>query len=1058
MKARPTLLRTTQVLVILAALALGVAPALAVHEDGVFELDGNVADPNGSTPPDDWATLFTCAAGGEPGCTLSGGGNTSEPPTFLLDGEGPTVFASGESKDKLDIPNWRWKDGSTPPKDDLFEGFAAAYTDSSGNKRIYFGANRFAVNGDAQIGFWFFRNRVTLNSDGTFSGTHAVGDILVLSNFVQGGGSSNILVLRVTAVTGGEVSFENLAAGATGANLVCNPGGVTAPADAACAATNGSVTPSLDPDFVPKALAPLGNYPVVGFFEGGLNLTALGLGGECFPSFLIETRSSPQINAVLKDFMLGSFQQCQAAIATEVHNATHDDITDRLVEAGTEIHDNAIVTGAIGVPTPTGDGVTTGVTFEFFTNGTCSGTPDSTQGPVALIEVTPPTPSTAGVAEAESTPSIPLPGSYSFRASYTGGGGFPAAGPSVCEPITVIEVPPMGSADVRVTKTGPAFAVAGDLVAYTITVTNAGPSDVQAVQLLDPVPDGLSFVSATEPCAGGVPCELGPLAAGASVTVTVTFQVSPAFAGPGLIVNTATAMSPTPDPDDANNVGSAFTVIEVPPMVSADADVQVTKTGSAAAVAGGLVAYTITVTNAGPSDAQAVQLLDMVPDGLSFVSATAPCAGGVPCELGLLAAGASVAVTVTFQVSPTFAGPGPIVNTAAAMSPTPDPELANNVGSASTVIEGPPAMGSADVSVTKTGPAEAPAGGSVAYTIAVTNLGPQPATAVRVADPTPPELAFVSNAGACVTAFPCDLGTLGVGETRTIVSTFTIAEPFTGPNPLVNTAVVSAAEADPAPANNTGSASTVVGGGPTADIEVLKILTMDGASVLAVSPGDLVTFWVKAENLGPSPATGVEVTDVLPPGLTFVSAVATQGSYEPGTGVWSVGDLAVGAMAILDITAVVTQAGPLVNTAQRSASRPPDPNPANDLSPATFDVAGAPPGLSVALNQPAFGPGQTLVLTATLRPGIAPALVDAYVVVELPDGSLLSLQLGGGLVPGIVPLARGFQPFPGTGELLHYRFTGGEPAGAYRVRTALTLAGTGMIFGSIEDTRFTVEP
>jgi hypothetical protein len=154
----------------------------------------------------------------------------------------------------------------------------------------------------------------------------------------------------------------------------------------------------------------------------------------------------------------------------------------------------------------------------------------------------------------------------------------------------------------------------------------------------------------------------------------------------------------------------------------------------------------------------------------------------------------------------------------------------------------------------------------------------------------------------------------------------------------------------------------------------------------------------------------------------------------------------------------VTQAGPLVNTAQRSASRPPDPNPANDLSPATFDVAGAPPGLSMALNQPAFGPGQTLVLTATLRPGIAPALVDAYVVVELPDGSLLSLQLGGGLVPGIVPLARGFQPFPGTGELLHYRFTGGEPAGAYRVRTALTLAGTGMIFGSIEDTRFTVEP
>jgi large repetitive protein len=622
---------------------------------------------------------------------------------------------------------------------------------------------------------------------------------------------------------------------------------------------------------------------------------------------------------------------------------------------------------------------------------------------------------------------------------------------------TMIEV----SADVQVSKTGSATAVAGGLVAYTITVTNAGPSDAEAVQLFDLVPAGLSFVSATAPCAGGgVPCALGSLAAGASVEVTATFQVSPTFAGPGPIVNTAAAASPTtPDPVLANNVGLASTEIEVPPpMVSAD--LQVTQTGPATAVAGGLVAYTITVTNAGPSAAPAVQLFDPAPDGLSFVSATAPCAGGFPCELGSLAAGApALEVTATFQVSPAFAGPGPIVNTAVATSPTtPDPDPANNVGSASTVIEVPLPMVSADVQVSKTGSATAVAGGLVAYTIAVANLGPQPATAVQVTDSTPPGLAFVSNAGACVTPFPCDLGTLGVGETRTIVSTFTIAEPFTGPNPLVNVAVVSAAEADPVPANNTASARTAVSGAPVADIEVLKVLTMDGASGLAVLPGQAVTFWVKAANLGSSAATGVEVTDVLPPGLTFVSAVATQGSYEPGTGVWSVGELAVGAMAVLDITAVVTQAGPLVNTAERRASTPPDPNPANDLSTATFEVAGAPPGLYVALNQAAFGPGQTLVLTATLRPGIAPALVDAYVVLELPDGSLLSLQLGGGLVRGIAPLARGFQPFPGTGELLRYRFTGGEPAGAYRVRTALTLAGTGMIFGTIEDTRFTVGP
>jgi hypothetical protein len=230
------------------------------------------------------------------------------------------------------------------------------------------------------------------------------------------------------------VSLQTLVAGSAGTTLVCNPAGGGFPADAACAATNGFATPSLDPDYDDKFGTPAGTYPPVVFFEGGMNLTALGLGGECFPTFLVETRSSQSIDAVLKDFTVGELQHCAAAIRTEIH-AGDDHTTDiqgTTIPANTSIHDKAIVTGTPGFATPTGT-----VTFELFTNATCSGTPSSTEGPVTLAEETPPTATTAGVASAESTPFTPLPGSYSFRASYSGDANYAAIPASACEPVTV---------------------------------------------------------------------------------------------------------------------------------------------------------------------------------------------------------------------------------------------------------------------------------------------------------------------------------------------------------------------------------------------------------------------------------------------------------------------------------------------------------------------------------------------------------------------------------------------------------------------------------------------
>ena len=59
------------------------------------------------------------------------------------------------------------------------------------------------------------------------------------------------------------------------------------------------------------------------------------------------------------------------------------------------------------------------------------------------------------------------------------------------------------------------------------------------------------------------------------------------------------------------------------------------------------------------------------------------------------------------------------------------------------------------------------------------------------------------------------------------------------------------------------------------------------------------------------------VADLLPAGLTFVSATPSTGSYNSGTGVWTVGNLANGASASLSLVATVTTHTSLTNTATR---------------------------------------------------------------------------------------------------------------------------------------------
>ena len=163
---------------------------------------------------------------------------------------------------------------------------------------------------------------------------------------------------------------------------------------------------------------------------------------------------------------------------------------------------------------------------------------------------------------------------------------------------------------------------------------------------------------------------------------------------------------------------------------------------------------------------------------------------------GTIPAGQSRQITPAFFVPSGYSSPNPISNTPTVTTTAADQDPSDNQATVTTSVSVP----SADLFITKAGPASVTPPMNVTYVVQVTNNGPGDATGVTVSDATPGGLAFVGNSGDCQTSFPCNLGTIPAGESRTIQTTFAVPSVSAGPGVITNTATVGAATSDPDPA------------------------------------------------------------------------------------------------------------------------------------------------------------------------------------------------------------------------------------------------------------------
>ena len=595
-------------------------------------------------------------------------------------------------------------------------------------------------------------------------------------------------------------------------------------------------------------------------------------------------------------------------------------------------------------------------------------------------------------------------------------------------------------ADVSIVKTdGTATVTPGGAVVYTVTATNAGPSDVVDAEVTDVVP--AAVLGATWTCAGiaGGSCatasgpasinELVDLPVGGSVTFTITGVVDPALTGN--LINTASVAVPVDvvDPNPGNN--SATDVDTTAPVT----DLGVTKTdGLTSALPDDVVTYTVTVTNAGPSDAVGATLTDAVPAVLSGVTWTCAAIGGdcASSGSGSLNEPFDVAVggTVTFSVTGTVTGSatGSIANTATVAAPTGanDPNPADNSATDTTTVNP-----KADLSITKTdGNLSDIAGTTVTYTIEVTNAGPSMIIGAPVADVLPASLgsaAWTCTAtGGSVCASPSGSGDIATtvdllaGGVATFTVTATIDAAFTGT--LSNTATVAmpGAGVDPTPANNVAVDTTDVVA--VADLSVTKT---DG--VVSEVPGTPALYTIVVSNSGPSDVTGASVADVMPASLSNVSwtCAASGGAVCSPSGTGDVmdtvdlpsgatvtytvsGDVDADATGLLVNTVAVTAPGAVTDPdlSNNSATDVDNLVPTADLSVTKTDgVATEVPGSPVSYTVVVSNAGPSDVVGATVIDVLPASLLGGSWTCVAAGGACVAS--GSGSISTLVDLAAG---------------------------------------------------
>jgi LPXTG-site transpeptidase (sortase) family protein len=443
------------------------------------------------------------------------------------------------------------------------------------------------------------------------------------------------------------------------------------------------------------------------------------------------------------------------------------------------------------------------------------------------------------------------------------------------------------SPDLSITKTdGVTSYVPGTSLTYTIAVSNVGNGPAIGAQVTDSIPAQFSAWSWTCVQSGGATgcsaysgagnfSNTVSLPVGSSITYTVNATILASAAGS--LTNTAAVTPPgglETDPTPENNSATDVDTQDSQVDLSASKDDGVT-----AYVPGGSLTYSITVSNAGPSDAPNSLVSDTIPAQFSSWEWTCGAVVGLAdgCD-GLasssadfsdtvnLPAGTSISYTVEAQVA--SSATGDLTNTVTVSPATgiTDLDPANNSASDTDTQDS-----QADLGVVKDdGVTAYVPGSSLTYTITVINDGPSDAPNSAVSDTIPAQFSSWEWSCGAVSggASGCDAMASSSGD-------FSDTIDLPAGSSLAYSVVAQVASSATGSLTNTVSVSTAPGISDTnsENNSSTDVDTQDSQADLNISkddgvddyvPGETLTYTIVVSNPGPSDAPGSQVSDSLP--------------------------------------------------------------------------------------------------------------------------------------------------------------------------------------------------
>jgi uncharacterized repeat protein (TIGR01451 family) len=496
-------------------------------------------------------------------------------------------------------------------------------------------------------------------------------------------------------------------------------------------------------------------------------------------------------------------------------------------------------------------------------------------------------------------------------------------------------------------------ATPGQKVTYTITVTNNGsaPGSTNFTDVNDPNVTAVTFVGSSPtggtctPVSGttNLNCATSSINPNASQVFTVTANMPTSFSGtPG---GSPCGPNQFPVVDTVTLTGGGSSGATV--CVTATPGFVITKTANpTTASPGQQVTYTITVANDGTASGSTSFTDDNDPNvtNVTFVGSSphggncTPVSGttDLNCTTSTIKAGNSQVFTVTVNMPTTFSGlPGqqpcgpnqfPVVDTVTLNG--------GGTGGATVCVNATP-----NLVITKTAsPTSTTPGGTVTYTITVTNKGSAPGATsfTDSSSPQPQSISAVTvsgGTGTCTengTTISCSTAPLAAGQVETFTYTAVMPASFGGTSggggcnpgqfPVVNTV-------DPTTVGVSSTSSTeCVSASPNLTLAKSAALFSSAGNPIfpPATTGDDIVYTLTYGNTGPAPANGTVITDTIPAGTAFVGCsggCSTSGN--PVSGVtWNIGTVpanTTGLTVTLTVQIVTVTSCSISNTADISS-------------------------------------------------------------------------------------------------------------------------------------------